>query len=108
MSAPVRVRRPRRSRSEIEQLVQQYRDSGLSLAAFCRQQGVSSATLARYRQIVAAPSASPTAFVAVQLAASPSPRSSGLALALGRGLRVEIACGFDPATLAQLLAVLES
>jgi hypothetical protein len=33
--------------------------------------------------------------------------ASGLAVSLSRGRRVEVSCGFDEETLAQLVAVLE-
>ena len=40
----------RRSRAEAEQLVAEYEASGLSRVEFCRKQGLSLATLARYRK----------------------------------------------------------
>ena len=45
----VDVRR-RRSRAEAEQLVVEYEASGMSRAEFCQKQGLSLATLARYRK----------------------------------------------------------
>jgi len=45
----VKVRR-RRSREETEQLVAEYEASGLRQVEFCRKQGLSLATLARYRK----------------------------------------------------------
>jgi len=100
------VRRPRRSPSEIEQLVQQFRASGLSQVAFCRDHGLSPATLAYYRKRCALPASAAPALVPVHLAPSPSARHSGLTLALASGHRVEIDCGFDAATLQLLLAAL--
>jgi len=50
-------------------------------------------------------------WVAVEVSAShprlESGASSGLAVALPGGCRIEVGCGFDARTLAQLLAVLE-
>jgi hypothetical protein len=102
-------RRVRRSLADIEQIVAQYRASGLSQAAFCRDRGLSPATLAHYVKRYAAPASdsSTPAFVAVHLAPAPSARPSGLTLALTRERRLEIDCGFDAATLAHLLTVLE-
>jgi hypothetical protein len=40
----------RRSRAEAGQLVAEYEASGLSQVEFCREQGLSLATLARYRK----------------------------------------------------------
>jgi transposase-like protein len=48
--APVVEVRRRRSRAEAEQLVAEYEASGLSQVEFCRKQGLSLATLARYRK----------------------------------------------------------
>ena len=45
----VRVR-VRRSRTEAQQLVAEYEASGLSRVEFCRERGLSLATLARYRK----------------------------------------------------------
>ena len=42
--------RRRRSRAEAGQLVAEYEASGLSQVEFCREQGLSLATLARYRK----------------------------------------------------------
>ena len=104
--------RRRRNRAEAEQLVAAYETSGLSQIEFCRKQGLSRASLARYlhRQ---APGAvvSGDRWVAVEVSAG-GPRlgsgaSSGLAVTLPGGRRIEVGCGFDARTLAQLLGVLE-
>jgi transposase-like protein len=107
----VEVRR-RRSRAEAGQLVAEYETSGLSQIEFCRKQGVSLATLARYRKRRAQGGAAPgDRWVAVEVAASrprlESGSGSGLAVALPGGRRIEVGCGFDAPTLAQLLGVLE-
>jgi hypothetical protein len=104
--------RRRRSRAETEQLVAEYEVSGLSRVEFCRKQGLSLATLARYRKrreqgrAVAA-----DGWLAVEVRGVASARavggSSGLGVALARGRRIEIGRGFDAPTLAQLLGVLE-
>jgi hypothetical protein len=100
----------RRSRAEAAQLVAEYEGSGLSRVEFCRKQGLSLATLARYRkrqaqgEVVAG-----SGWVAVDISgAEPRSRaSSGLAVTLPSGRRIEIGCGFDAHTLALLLGVLE-
>ena len=107
----VEVRR-RRSRAEAEQLVAEYETSGLRQVEFCRKQGLSLATLARYRKRRAQGNPAPgDGWVAVEVSGG-GPRlesraSSGLAVALPGGRRIEVACGFDTRTLAQLLGVLE-
>ena len=107
----VQVRR-RRSRAEAEQVVGEYEASGLSRVEFCRQHGLSLATLARYRKRrTQGPAAPADRWVAVEVASARSTLesrwNSGLAVALPGGRRIEVGCGFDAHTLVQLLGVLE-
>jgi len=107
----VEVRR-RRSRAEAGQLVAEYEASGLNRVEFCRSQGLSLATLARYRkrQAQGSPAAGNRWVEVKESAGHPAlggPASSGLAVALRSGRRIEIGHGFDAHTLAQLLDVLE-
>ncbi len=97
---------------EAGQLVAEYETSGLSQVEFCQKQGLSLATLARYRKRQAQDS--PTTgnrWVEVKESAGrPAlgiPASSGLVVALPGGRRIEVGRGFDAPTLAQLLDVLE-
>ena len=104
--------RRRRSPAEIEQLLSEYEASGLSQAAFCGQKGLSLATLARYRKRRAQLPAAPAGrWLAVEVADGrkglDAGASSGLALALPRGRRIEIGRGFDAGTLRQLVRALE-
>ena len=105
----VAVRR-RRNRAEAGQIVAEYEASGLSQVEFCRNQGLSLATLSRYRRR-SSQGASGNGWVAVEIASScaaaPSRQSSGLTVALARGRRIEVGQGFDAATLLKLLGVLE-
>jgi len=90
--------------------VAEYEGSGLSRVEFCRKQGLSLATLARYRKRQAQGGAAcGSRWVAVDVSgAGPrSQASSGLAVSLAGGRRIEVGCGFDAATLAQLLGLLE-
>jgi transposase-like protein len=107
----VEVRR-RRSRAEAEQVAGEYEASGLSRVEFCRQHGMSLATLARYRKWRAQGEvAAGNRWAAVEVSgtdpALEGGTSSGLAVALPGGRRIEVRCGFDGHTLAQLLGVLE-
>ena len=107
----VEVRR-RRSRAEAGQLVAEYEASGLNRVEFCRKQGLSLATLARYRKRQAQGSpATGNRWVEVKESAcrpvQEGGASSGLAVALRSGRRIEVGRGFDAHTLAQLLDVLE-
>jgi hypothetical protein len=107
----VEVRR-RRSRAEAGQLVAEYEASGLSQVEFCQKQGLSLATLARYRkrQTQDSPAAGDRWVEVKESAGHPAqgiPASSGLAVVLPSGRRIEVGRGFDAHTLAQLLDVLE-
>ncbi len=104
--------RHRRSRAEAEQVAGEYEASGLSCVEFCRQHGLSLATLARYRKRRVQGQAAPAdRWVAVEVAGASSTLASrwnsGLAVALPSGRRIEVRCGFDSRTLVQLLGVLE-
>ena len=107
----VEVRR-RRSRAEAAQLVAEYEASGLSQVEFCQKHGLSLATLARYRkrQTQGSPAAGNRWVEVKECAGRPMLKdgaSSGLAVALPSGRRIEIGRGFDAHTLAQLLDALE-
>ena len=107
----VEVRR-RRNRAEAGQLVAEYEASGLSQVEFCQEQGLSLATLARYRkrQTQGSPAAG-NRWVEVKESVGrlvqEDGASSGLAVALPSGRRIEIGRGFDAHTLVLLLSVLE-
>ena len=107
----VEVRR-RRSRAEAEQLVAEYEASGLRQVEFCRKQGLSLATLARYRKWRAQGEVVPgNRWLAVEVSAArpalEGGAGSGLAVALPGGRRIEVGRGFDAPTLVQLLGVLK-
>ena len=89
-------------------MVAEYGASGLSQVEFCRKQGLSLATLTRYRKRRVEGSPAPGGrWLAVEVSGAGSARESGLAVALPGGRRIEVGCGFDAHTLAQLLGVLE-
>ena len=90
----------------------EYEASGLSRVEFCQKQGLSLATLARYRkrQTQDSPAAGDRWVEVKESAGHPAqgiPASSGLAVALPSGRRIEIGREFDSRTLVQLLGVLE-
>ena len=75
-------------------------------------EGKRQSNLARYGKRQAQGSPVPeNRWVAVEVSAGGpalgGPASSGLAVALRGGRRIEVGCGFDARTLAQLLGVLE-
>ena len=96
----------RRSEKEIEQLLDQYRASGLTQIEYCRQTGMVLSTLGRYlrrhsslrQQLVRVEVQSDAAAAA----------GAGLALLLGNGRRIECGWGFGEGELARLIRVAES
>jgi putative transposase len=99
------MRGQRQVRGDWSGLVQQQQASGLSVLAFCRQEGVSSKSFYRHRQrcrqgaVVA-----PVGFVELRPVAAPPP-VTGVAVVVGEW-RVEVAAGFDPQTLRRVCACL--
>ena len=115
----------RRNREEADRLVLEYEQSGLTRRIFCRQHGLSLATLDNYRrhrasgtgqgQDAARPtiSAPTVTFVPVELVERSLPyrqaaaSSASLHIELAGGRRIAVTVGFDAATLSRLIAVLE-
>jgi hypothetical protein len=108
--------RPRRTHAEIQQLVAEFMGSGMRRTEFCRSRGVSFGTLNRHlkkqrwkRKSRRASSAG--RLVPVELAARKSPTnhrpSSGLAVSLSGGRRIEVQLDFDMHTFERLVSALE-
>ena len=104
----------RRSRAEVERLVAEYETSGLGGATFCQQKGLSRSTLARYRkrrEQTVRKAVEGKHWLAVEVSGSApvavGERSSGLAVVIAGGRRIEVGRGFDADTLKRLLAVVE-
>src|SRR5271165_351662 len=109
----VPVRRARRSSLAIQQLVEEFVQSGLRPSEFCRRHGVVLNTLNRYlrKRKEAGSAGAGGALVAVELTGvSPTPgqdTSRVLAVVVGSGRRIEVGAGFDAPTLVRLVNVLE-
>jgi transposase len=105
-------------------LLGQWQRSTLSIRAFCAQHGVSEPSFYAWRRTFAQrhqqasrsptrtarrPGAKPPAptFVPVQVVPTP-PANTTIEVVLGQGRSIRLAPGFDPATLRQLLAILET
>ena len=105
----------RRRRAEIARLVGLYGTSGMGRSEFCRSHGISLSTLDRHLKKSSGDLGhkQPSRLVPVELAVPSSSDvtvkpASGLAVWLSKGRRVEVNCGFDRETLAQLITMLES
>jgi hypothetical protein len=107
-------KRSEERRAEIERLVAEQESSGLNVARFCRERGISSWPLYDWKQARAAkrkraPAAKREAecFVEVALAPSSAPPAP-LAVELPSGLRVQVLAGFEEDELRRLVGVLSS
>jgi hypothetical protein len=99
-----------RSREAAEELVKEFESSGLRRKEFCAQRGLSLGTLDLYRKrcrMGAGGAESKGVLARVKISEGQAGRGSGLHLVLSDGLRVEVAEGFDGATLKRLLALIE-
>ena len=109
----------RRTRQEIQQLVAEFVSSGLRRTEFCRSRGLSFGTLDRHLKKQRWKRKNKQAFstsrfgrlMPVELAARKSPKqhepSSGLAVVLPGGRRIEVHPDFDMNTFERLVSVLE-
>jgi hypothetical protein len=92
--------------------LREWRNSGLGIAEFCRQQGVSAPSFYAWRRTLAQRDTAAAHFVPVHVLAETIPGAtdsdaSGLELVLEGGRRLRIGPAFDDATLRRLLCVLE-
>lgn len=106
-------------------LIDEWRQSGLSLPAFCQRHGLSRGTMQNWvykpalqraveearadRPLLSAPAA--PAFLPVRIAeataSDEAPDRTGVEIVLGAGRRIVLAAGFDTETLRRVVAVLE-
>src|SRR5271166_5861630 len=111
--------RRRRTRTEVQQLVAEFMNSGMRRTEFCRSRGLSFGTLNRHlkkqrwkRKSRRASSAGRVGrLVRVELAARKSPTqhltSCRLAVVLSGGRRIEVHPDFDANTFERLVSALE-
>jgi hypothetical protein len=104
----------RRTRAQWRALVAGYEASGVSQRAFCERRGVALSTFRYWRARLERTAreerpALPQALqlLPVQIVADPAAGTdSGIVLRAGAGVRIEVASGFDAATLQRVLATL--
>jgi hypothetical protein len=96
-----------RSRAEAAQLAAEFRLSGLTRRGFAEQHGVALNTLNRYISRYSGDQLAEIPRLLRVEVTGPASTSSGVAVVLGSGRRMELARGFDAATLAQAVSVLE-
>jgi hypothetical protein len=94
----------RRTSEEIQQLVEQFRTSGVSQMEYCRRTGMVLSTLGRYLR---RKNNSEQQLVRVKVEAPPDP-GTGFVLMLGNGRRIASGWGFGSAELTRLIRVAET
>ena len=118
MSVELKVSgRKRRTRAEVQELVEEFMSSGMRRSEFCRSRRLSFGTLIRPLKKQRWKRKGSRAFsrrrlVPVELAARKSPPtqhepSCGLAVVLSGGRRIEVQGDFDTATFERLVSALE-
>ena len=105
-------RRRRRTPTEIQQIVSEFKNGDLTQIQFCRRQGLTLSTLGRYlKRLRPATEASGDGLVAVELAVKKCDTmhapGCGLSVVVASGRRIVVEAGFDAATLQRLVQVLE-
>ena len=94
----------RRSAEEIEQLLEQYRASGMTQTAYCQQAGIALSTLGRHLR---RHGDNEQRLIQVSLDSAPD-AGRGFVLVLGNGRRIESGWKFGDAELARLIRVAEA
>src|SRR4051812_35717206 len=96
---------PRKRRAEeVQDILEQFRASGLSQVEYCRQSGIVLSSLGRYLRRASSPEQQ---LVRVKIE-SPPDAATGFVLMLGNGRRIASDWGFAEAELARLIRVAES
>lgn len=104
----------RRTPEQWMALVEEYEASGQSQRRFCAERGIGQSTLRYWRRRLQGDGLGRDRIAAARLVPvkvyedERSQANSGLTLVAGNGLRIEVAPGFDIATLERVLATLEA
>ncbi len=94
----------RRTAEQIQQLVEEFRTSGLSQMEYCHQTGIVLSTLGRYLR---RSKSANQQLVRVKVEEA-SEAGTGFVLMLGNGRRIASGWGFGDAELARLIRIAES
>jgi hypothetical protein len=93
-------------RRQWERRVARWRASGLSMAAYCRQHGLSYWMFVRWRQRIerTVTPASPLTLIPVVV---PTPRGGAITIRLPDGIGIEVEPGFDAGVLSAVMRALQ-
>jgi hypothetical protein len=109
--------KPRRSRAEVQRLVEEFKRSGLKRSQFCRQRQLALSTLKRHVANAPVTTADPrraaSQLVPVEVLKSrgkphPAAQGAGVTILLAGGQRIEVAPEFDAHTFNRVVQLLEA
>ena len=101
------IARDGRKEQRWRRLIDDWRASGLTVRAYCARHRLAEPSFYAWRRELQQRDADRAAFVPVRLVGEAPAAAAGIELLLPGQRTVRVAPGFDPATLRQLLAVLE-
>src|SRR5947209_6464444 len=97
-----------RTEQQWRRWIQQWQHSGLSVRDFCARHDLAEPSFYSWRRELQRREAAAVPFVPVRVVRDEEPVAAGsIEVVLSGGRHLRVAPGFDPATLRQLLAVLE-
>ena len=88
-------------------LVKEHALSSLSVTDFCQDRRINRQRFYLWRQRFNSPSTAPGTGAFLELVSSSKNGESGIRLRVDQGLSIELDCGFDPATLRQIISVVK-
>lgn len=103
MAEPSTRQRVHRSRAQWREIVRNWKDSGLSIRAFCQREGISQGSFYAWKKRARAnEAAQASGFVELNVAA---PGSEPVVVGLPNGVTVAVPARFDEAALRRIVAV---
>jgi len=90
-----------------QKLVKEQAQSSLSVTDFCRDQKINRQRFYLWRQRFQSQSTGPVTGAFLELVSSSKNGESGIRLRIDQALSIELDCGFDPATLRQVISVVK-
>jgi transposase-like protein len=91
-----------------QKVVKEQVQSSLSVTDFCRDQQINPQRFYLWRQRFQSQSTSPGTGAFLELVPSSKNGESGIRLRIDQSLSIELDCGFDPATLRQVISVVKA
>lgn len=90
-----------------QKLIKAHHQSSLSVSDFCRDHRINSQRFYLWRKRFNSQSTAPAIGAFLELVPSSRNGESGIRLRVAQGLSIEMDCGFDPATLRQVISVVK-